>query len=214
VVSLDTLPAIVGTRSHRAVAQDVSERSLTLIKDDHGYLPLRTERHGSILYLSVLDYPEGWGIGAPSRTFIPELEARWENVTAVELSDRTPLSELELVRAAAPRYDAVVAGVFVRTASFSGRMDLSSALIDLLKHLGQESVSAGKPFVAVLFGNPYTATFLSELPTILLTYDFYDLAEASAVRAVAGENSVRGRLPISLGVDFPVGYGLDRSPTL
>jgi hypothetical protein len=164
--------------------------------------------------LSVLDYPEGWGIGAPSRTFIPELEARWENVTAVELSDQTPLSELELVRAAAPRYDAVVAGIFVRTASFSGRMDLSSALIDLLKHLGQESVSMGKPFVAILFGNPYTATFLSELPTILLTYDFYDVAEASAVRAVAGENSVGGRLPVSLGVDFPVGYGLDRSPTL
>ena len=214
VVNLDTLPAIVGTRSHRAVAQDVSERSLTLIKDDHGYLPLPTERNGSILYLSVLDYPEGWGIGAPSRTFIPELEARWENVTAVELSDQTPLSELDLVRAAAPRYDAVVAGIFVRTASFSGRMDLSSALIDLLKHLGQESVSMGKPFVAILFGNPYTATFLSELPTILLTYDFYDVAEASAVRAVAGENSVGGRLPVSLGVDFPVGYGLDRSPTL
>ena len=214
VVSLDTLPAIVGTRAHRALARDVSERSLTLIKDDHGYLPLPTERDGSILYLSVLDYPEGWGIGAPSRTFIPELEARWENVTAVELSDRTPLSELELVRAAAPRYDAVVAGVFVRTASFSGRMDLSSTLIDLLKHLGQESVSMGKPFVAIFFGNPYTATFLSELPTILLTYDFYDLAEASAVRVVAGENSVRGRLPVSLGVDFPVGYGLDRSPTL
>ena len=139
-----------------------------------------------MLYLSVLDYPAGWGIGAPSRTFIPELEARWPDVTAIELSDSTPLSEIELVRATARRYDAIVAGVFVRTAAFSGRMDLAPALVDLLSHLGQDSAASGQPFVAVLFGNPYAATFLADLPAILLTYDFYDLPEASAVRAVAG----------------------------
>ena len=212
-VSLDTLPVTVGTRAHRAVAREVSERSLTLIKDDRQDLPLRTARSGSVLYLSVLDYPSGWGIGAPSRTFIPELERRWKNVTAIELSDRTPLSEIELVRVTAEQYDAVVAGVFVRTAAFSGRMDLADELVDLLTHLGRRSASTGQPFVAVMFGNPYTATFLEELPTILVTYDFYDLAERSAARAVAGEISIRGRLPVALGDSFPVGHGLDREAT-
>ena len=212
-VSLDTLPVTVGTRAHRAVARDVSERSLTLIKDDRQDLPLRTARSGSVLYLSVLDYPSGWGIGAPSRTFIPELERRWKNVTAIELSDRTPLSEIELVREVAEQYDAVVAGVFVRTAAFSGRMDLADELVDLLTLLGRRSASTGQPFVAVMFGNPYAATFLEELPTILVTYDFYDLAERSAARAVAGEISIRGRLPVALGDSFPVGHGLDREAT-
>ncbi len=209
-VGLDALPAVVGTRAHRAVARGISERSLTLIKDDERHLPLRTPRTGSVLYLSVLDYPAGWGIGAPSRTFIPELEARWPNVTAVELSDRTSLSEIELLRESARRYDAVVAGVFVRTASYSGRMDLAPALVDLLARLGSDSEATGRPFVAVLFGNPYAAAFLADLPAILLTYDFYDLAEASAVRAVAGETAIRGRLPVGLGTRFPLGHGLER----
>ena len=112
----------------------------------------------------------------------------------------------------AQRYDAVVAGVFVRTAAFSGRMDLAPALVDLLIELGHDAVATGRPFVAVLFGNPYAATFLADLPAILLTYDFYDLPEASAVRAVAGESPIRGRLPVSLGDLFPVGHGLDRGP--
>ncbi len=211
-VSLDTLPVVVGTRAHRAVARDISERSLTLIKDERRHLPLPTPRTGSVLYLSLLDYPAGWGIGAPSRTFIPELEARWPNVTAIELSDRTPLSEIELVRETARRYDAVVAGVFVRAASYSGRMDLAPALVDLLARLGRASAETGQPFVAVLFGNPYAATFLADLPAMLLAYDFYDLAEASAVRAVAGESQIRGRLPVALGDQFPVGHGLDRDP--
>ena len=209
-VSLNALPATVGTRAHLTVAQEISERSLTLIKDDGRDLPLPIAREGTILYLSVLDYPSGWGIGAPSRTFIPELEQRWPNVTAIELSDRTPLSEIQLVREVAGRYDAIIAGVFVRTASFSGRMDLSDGLVELLSDLGRESKTSGTPLVTVMFGNPYAATFLADLPTVLLTYDFYDLAEASAARAVAGEIPIRGRLPIALGDAFPVGHGLNR----
>ena len=206
-VSLDTLPLVVGTRANRAVARDVSERSLTLIKDARNDVPLRTPRSGSLLYLSVLDYPSGWGIGAPSRTLIPELEARWPNVTAIELSDRTSRSEVELVRETASRYDAIVAGVFVRTAAFSGRMDLADDLARLLRALARDADRNGQPFVTVFFGNPYAATFLADLPALLLTYDFYDVPEASAVRALAGEIAIGGRLPIALGDRFPSAMG-------
>ena len=210
-VSLDTLPLIVGTRAHRAVARDVSERSLTLIKDDDRHVPLPTPRDGAILYLSVLDYPSGWGVGAPSRTVIPELKERWPNVTAIELSDDSSLSEIELVRETAGRYDANVAAVFVRTASFSGRMDLTDPLVRLLESIARDSARTGRPFVTLFFGSPYAATFLADLPAMLLTYDFYDLAEASAVRALAGEVPIGGRLPVALGDRFPVGHGLDRA---
>ena len=116
------------------------------------------------------------------------------------------------MRETAPRYDAIVAGVFVRAASFSGRMDLSDALADLLRRLGRDARATGQPFVTIFFGNPYAATFLDELPATLLTYDFYDLAEASVARALAGEIAISGRLPITLGDRFPAGHGLERAP--
>ncbi len=132
-VALDAIPKIVGTRANQAVADTVSERSITLIKDAGNHVPLRIAKDAQVLYLSVLDYPSGWRIAAPSRTFIPELRKRWANVTSIELSDRTTPSEIELVRATIPRYDAVIASVFVRTASFSGRMDLAPGLQRLLQ---------------------------------------------------------------------------------
>jgi beta-N-acetylhexosaminidase len=211
LVDLDAIPGLVGGRAHQAVADEVSQRSITLIRDERNDVPLRVPSDAQVLYLSVVDYPTGWAIAAPSRTFAPELRKRWPNVTAIELSDRTTPAEIDLVRASAPRYDALVVSVFVRTASSSGRMDLAPPLVRLLQTLAASAKARGTPMVTTIFGNPYASLVLQDLPSVLLTYDFYDRPEASAVRALAGEAAIGGRLPIALPGAFPVGHGLERA---
>ncbi|HYM25587.1 MAG TPA: glycoside hydrolase family 3 N-terminal domain-containing protein, partial [Vicinamibacterales bacterium] len=209
-VDLEAVAADVGGRAHQAVAKEAAARSITLVKDEGHRVPLTVPRDTPVLYLSVVDYPSGWQIAAPGRTFVPELRKRWPQVTAVEVSDHTPLGDLDFVRATAPRYGAVVAAVFVRATSASGRLDLPDPLVKLLKDLARSTARTNTPFVACYFGNPYVAAAAPEVPAMLLTYDFYDLAEASAVRALAGEAAIGGKLPIALPGLFPVGHGLDR----
>ena len=55
----------------------------------------------------------------------PGAEAALAGTDAVEVSDRSTPNELDLVRAHGREYDAVVAGVFVRASSGSGRLDLA-----------------------------------------------------------------------------------------
>ena len=184
-IDLGAIDAKPSTLEHLRVAAEAGARALTLIKDDRNQLPLAIPQSASLLYLSV---------------------RRWPNVTAVELSDRATADQFELVRALARRADAVVASVFVRIASYSGRMDLSPGQVSLLEGLA----TGNKPFVTVLFGNPYTATFLQKLPTILVTYEEYDGIESAAARALAGETPIGGKLPISLPGMFPIGHGLNR----
>ena len=209
-IDLEAVPSKVGGRAHDAIAEEAFARSITLVKDDRRQVPLTAPRDAPILYLSVLDYPSGWQIAAPSRTFIPELKKRWPQVTSIEVSDHTPMSELDLVRAVAPRYAAVVASVFVRSTSGSGRLDLAAELVRLLKDLSRITDRANVPLVTVFFGNPYTASFVPELPAMLVTYDFYDQAERAAVRAIAGEARLSGRLPVTLSPQLRAGFGLDR----
>ncbi len=210
IVPLDDVAANVGGRKNAAVAQTLSQKSITLIKDDRNQVPLRVPRESSILYLSVLDYPSGWRIAAPSRTFLPELRKRWPGVTAIELSDRSTTEEVELVRSSASRYDAVVVSVFVRASSASGRMDLAPPLLKLLQDVARTTQSTPKPMITVFFGNPYVPMGLPTLPAMMLTYDYYDLAEGSAVRALAGEAPITGRLPIALPGLFEAGWGIVR----
>jgi beta-N-acetylhexosaminidase len=209
-VPLDDVATKVGGRTHAGVARTLSQKSITLIKDERNHVPLRVPREASILYLSVLDYPANWRIAAPSRTFIPELRRRWPNVTAIELSDRSTLEEIELVRASAARYDAIVVSVYVRASSASGRMDLSPPLVKMLSDLARSTASTPRPLIAVFFGNPYVPAGLPALPAVLLTYDFYDLAEGSAVRALSGDAPITGKLPIAIPGLFEAGFGLVR----
>jgi beta-N-acetylhexosaminidase len=209
-VVLDAVPTMVGTRQHAAVARQVSERAVTLIRDEQAQVPLKLPRSASVLFLSVLDYPRGWRIAAPSRAFLPALRERWADVQAIEISDQTTTNELSLIRAMAPRFDAIVAAVFVRASSGTNRLDLAPAVTALLQDLGRGTTRRSQPFVAAFFGSPYAPMSVPDLPAMLLTYDFSDVAEESAVRAISGEIPIAGRLPIALPGLFPVGHGLTR----
>ena len=209
-VALDAVPTVVGTRQHASVARQVSERAITLIRDEQSNVPLKVARSGSVLFLSVLDYPRGWRIAAPSRAFLPALRERWPDVQAIEVSDQTTANELALIRAMAPRFDAIVAAVFVRASSGTNRLDLAAPVTSLIQELGRGSMRRSQPFVAAFFGSPYAPMSVPDLPAMLLTYDFSDVAEESAVRAISGEISIGGRLPIALPGLFPVGHGLTR----
>jgi hypothetical protein len=85
-------------------------------------------------------------------------------------------------------------------------MDLAQPLQRLLVDLGKRQ----RPLVTIFFGNPYVPMFMPELPAVLLTYDFYDRAEAAAVKALAGEIAIGGKLPIELPGYAKVGAGIDR----
>ena len=160
IVSLDDVPQPRRRPgSTRLVAQALSQKSITLIKDDRNQVPLRAPREASVLYLSVLDYPSGWRIAAPSRTFIPELRKRWPNVTAIELSDRSD--------AGRDRSRARV-GARATTRSSSRRLRARrrrraagwiwrAPLVKLLGDLARATANTPKPLVTVFFGNPYVA---------------------------------------------------------
>jgi beta-N-acetylhexosaminidase len=210
-VSLDDVPLTVGTRRHAAFARQVSERAVTLIKDERNSLPLKLPPTANVLFLSVLDYPRGWRIAAPSRTLLPALRARWANLQAIEVSDATTPNELALVRAMASRFDAIIAGIFVRASSGTGRLDLAAPVAGMLQDLARATARSNQPFVAAFFGSPYAAMAVPEIPTMLLTYDFSDDAELTAVRAMAGEIPISGKLPVALPGMFPLAHGLART---
>ena len=89
-------------------------------------------------------------------------------------------------------------------------MDLAAPLVKLLTDLARMTASTPKPMITVVFGNPYVPAGMPNLPAVMLTYDFYDLAESSAVRALVGDAPITGKLPIAIPGLFDAGWGMTR----
>ena len=184
LVNLDAIANVVGTRRNQAVADEVSQRSITLVEDERNQVPLkaRARRAGPLSVGARLS------VRLAHRGAEPDVHSR----AAEALAERDRRSSCRIERR---RRRSSWCARWRRASTRSSRRCScapprpAGAWIcaePLQRLLDTASTAARRPFVTVFFGNPYVATFMPELPAVLLTYDFYDRAEASAVRALAG----------------------------
>jgi beta-N-acetylhexosaminidase len=203
-VDLTQLEVIVGSAEHQRLARTMIEQGLTLVRDEKKSLPLKLDEGQRVLFLNILDSRSGWREGQPGNAFRTELVKRHKNTIEVLVDDSTSPETIDVIKKLARICDVVIASGFIRVAAYKGSIDLSDAQLDLLKSLSKSD----KPFIFTLFGSPFLLSFVPELPTYVLTYEYYPEAERAAVRAILGEVPFIGKLPVSLPGAYPIGHGL------
>lgn len=203
-VDLDRIETIVGQQDHQQWARTMIERAITLVRDERRVLPLSLQGAQRVLLLTILDAREGWREGPPGAAFRAELLKRHQNVVEVTIDERTSRETIEVIKKLAGLCDVILANGFIRVAAYKGSIDLTEGQLDLLRFLS----TLEKPFVFTLFGSPYALSVVPELPTSILTYEYYPEAERAALRAILGEIPFTGKLPISLPGAYPIGHGL------
>jgi beta-N-acetylhexosaminidase len=201
------LDSALGTAEHQRTAQQIIESAITLVRDKRNVLPLKLAAQQKVLFISMVDNSDGWRDGVPGRTFFEGLSKRHSNSIKVYVTDKTSPAEFELIRKLAAFSDAVIVNGFIRVSSFKGSIDMSEGELNLLKHLS----AIEKPFAFVLFGSPYLLSFVPELPTYVLAYEYYPAAEEAALKAVLGEIEFAGKLPIELPGLYPIGHSAAKS---
>ncbi len=203
---INKLDAVLGSSDHQHAAREIIESSITLVRDSRGALPLALEPAHKALFISMVDNSEGWRDGVPGRAFLAELVKRHPATTSIYVSDKTSPAEFEMIRKLAALSDVIICNGFIRVSSFKGSVDMTEGEINLLRHLS----SLSKPFVFVLYGSPYLISFVPELPTYVLAYEYYPAAEEASARAVLGEIEFKGRLPVELPGFYDIGHSAVR----
>lgn len=204
LVDLSKVGQVLGSSEHQQMAQQIIDNAVTLVRDNKKVLPLTLKPEQKVLFITLVDNHEGWHDGVPGRVFLQGLMKRHANTTNVYVSDKTSPDEFELLKKLAGFSDVVIVNGFIRIAAYKGSIDLSEGEVNLLKTFS----AMDKPFVFVLYGSPYMLSFVPELPSYILTYEYYPAAEEAALKAVLGEIEFKGRLPIELPGLYPIGHGL------
>lgn len=201
LVSLDSVNNIVGIRAHTAVARQIAERSITLVRDARNFVPLRPD----VRRILVVNYAEANNPIA-GRTFLEALRGPGRTVHGVRVDARTTEQEFAALRAHADSADAVIVSAFVAPVEGAGTVGTRGGLPAFV----QQMATAGKPVIAVSFGNPYLLSTFPSVPTYLLAWGGVDVSQEAAAGALLGQNPIAGRLPISLPPYHARGEGIQR----
>ncbi|MEZ5076934.1 MAG: glycoside hydrolase family 3 protein [Solirubrobacterales bacterium] len=194
---LDRVKRVVGIPRHLEVADNASQRSITLLRNDAGLLPLAPNSGQKVLVTGFgLVTTKTIGAGFAARGLAPQ----------VLDTGFAPSSEaIAEAVAAAAQNDLVVVSTFnLWTPGVPGQIDLVNALL-----------ATGKPVLVAAVGTPYDVAYLPAAPTFLTSLDYQPVSLEAMTGAVFGEFEPRGKLPVTVrrpapesGVLYPFGYGL------
>jgi beta-N-acetylhexosaminidase len=190
---------IVGSAAHLALAREVAERSVTLVRDDARLLPIRPSSGARVA--AIMPRPRDLTPADTSSGVAPglaaALRATWPGVTVDELVTGHPPTDAEIagLRARVAEVDLVVVGTIE-----AARDPAQAELVETL-------LATGRPVVTVALRTPYDLAAYPRATTHLATYSI--LAEPlTALGAIlAGRLRPVGRLPVDVPGVAARGHG-------
>ncbi len=200
-VDLAALRTLVGDSASRAVAQQVAERSITVVKDTLAALPLGRLTHGArVLSVTIAHRPDlaaGATFGAELRRTFPAL--RTEFVDADDPGD-TPWRILQEADSA----DVTIVGSYIGPSDHATTVSAPATITAFIQQL----VQRGARPILVAFGNPYLLQQVPTVPAYVVAWGGLPVSQQAAARALLGTIPVGGRLPIAIPPFAAPGTGL------
>ncbi|GAA1264858.1 glycoside hydrolase family 3 protein [Saccharothrix xinjiangensis] len=173
----------VGAAEHLAAAREITDRTVTAVRNDAGVLPLATRPTAPLV--------TGWG-ETTTRTLASALGG-------AALPTGAAPTDAQVTAAVRAAGDADLVVVLTNALS---RQPAQRALLTAL-------LATGKPVVAVAVQNPYDVAH-TDAPTWLATYSYGAVAMESLARVITGEVRPSGELPVAVPgpTPYPFGHGL------
>ena len=223
LVDVEAVNHLVAAPQSLALAQEVADEAVTLVRDNHKILPLKAappvgtnpsqdayhstaETRGRTLLLIFtpdVRTSAGWQLDRQVRARIPETQT-------IYIDPRNAGVWTQAVIGATGQAQTVIAAVYLNPQG--GAMQNMAALTS-----GPESLlhtvikSAAAKTVVIAMGNPYIARQIPDVQNYLCTFSDADVSEQSAVKAIFGEIPTPGRLPVTIPGIAEIGAGLSMS---
>lgn len=197
-IDIDALSSKIDTRKHQLIANEISRKSLTLVKNKGDILPIRAADYPNILVVSVSDDKSG----TAGSSFVSQLEDYHPHVMSHVLDKRTSKEEKAEIKKDAQKADLIIIGSFIYVKS-GEKVQLSEDHLNFLRALSKD-----KPSVLVAFGNPYVVQDLKDTDAQLMAWSAHRGQVRSVVPALFGGSKISGRLPIKIPGMYDINDGI------
>ena len=230
LVDIEALAEIIARPADVALAQQVADEAVTLVRDNGHVFPLAGVGTSAPAPAYQMPGPQSDRALAlilsddvrtdAGRVLERELRARIPGVNMFYIDPRIASSLSEEVLEAADRAQTVIAAAIASPSGgkvlrvqgvLTGSVSLDDATATLLHRL---LARAADKTVLVALGSPYLAAQFPEVQNYLCTFSNAPVSEISAAKALFGEIPIRGHLPVTIPGIARRGAGIDRAATV
>ncbi|HMJ24992.1 MAG TPA: glycoside hydrolase family 3 N-terminal domain-containing protein, partial [Pyrinomonadaceae bacterium] len=146
---LDDIDQVVGGGQTLALADEIAQHAITLVRDDAHLLSTKLAPKATIFNLAITNGDDRLVVAQP---FVAALARSGHKVITIVLDDRSSEAEVQKALTLAPKADLVIASLY-------GRVRTGQARSVALPEPGNRALTAlidrQTPMVAISFGNPY-----------------------------------------------------------
>jgi beta-N-acetylhexosaminidase len=182
-------------------ANNIAEKSITLLRNANQMLPLTAEKAAQTLFVIVAaddDPIEG-------ATFAPEIARRVSNAKIIKLDPRSVQSDYDKVLAEANGFNSILLAVFVKRAANKGTValpEMQTAFVQKMVNISDKQVGVAA------FGSPYLIRQFPGVKVYAVTYAIEEIAQNAFIRTLFGEVKFQGSLPVRIPNLFEIGAGI------
>jgi beta-N-acetylhexosaminidase len=203
-VSLDSVPATVGSSRFLREAREMATQSIVMVKDVNGTVhDLRRTRPP----ITLVTFGEednrtvGTALAAELRRlgFAPAMVRLWPGSGA---------ARYDSAASALARRPVALFVTADKPTAWRGNIGLPARLSELIG-----SSARSRPTILVSLGNPYLISRLPEVGSYLIGWRSNPVTEEAVARALAGAAPITGKLPISIPPLYARGWGVERRTT-
>ncbi len=194
------VPAKVGTPESLATAQQIVDKSITLVKNDTSTLPLSNTPRSVLV--------TGWGV-ATTQSLATSLTKRGATATVAQTGAAPTDAAIADAVTKAQANDVTV--VLTQKAWDTKVTDKLAKQQKLVKDL----LATGKTVIVVAVRDPYDIAYFDQAPTYVATYGYQAVSMESLAKVLYGEIKPAGKLPVDIPVAgkpaevlYPFGHGL------
>lgn len=202
--SMDVLPevmpqfaALFGSGASKAVVDRICEKSITLVKNEGGSIPLRKEEPTLVIWPEVRERTEVDEPIEQSYTLATALSPYVDHVEEWRIGTYPEAEEVEATLAKAASFKQIVVLTYNAVSTLHpGQVEIVQGLI-------------GRPDADVIVAstrNPYDLNQFPEAPVYLCCYENRPATMKALAAVLAGKQEARGKLPVTISSDYPFGH--------
>ena len=198
LVNLDAIADQAEDKKLEALAQQVANRAVTLVKDEQHLFPIPSKDGPCLVILA-----EG-AFSTRGETLARELRRHLPALKTFVANPAMPAELLSAIAGQTAQCKQIYAAAFITVAANRGSVALEGGLGTFLKSL----VHGTAPVALLSFGNPYLLRDVPEAGTYAAMFSTAVTSESAAARAILGEIPITGKMPVSIPGLAKIGDGL------